>query len=372
MQHRSNQLVFIQQEEDPYVKSESLDTIKSLSSPLKTQPKPIPIKRQGSKKAENITQTLLSVQLTDIHVDKSEKQKLTEITSDKKPRHKRNRSRNKQRSETTKTQSISVENNVNCSNVSRQKRKRNTGNPSVQSIIPITPMQRQQTGKAKASKLKMTSTANISVSALVETPISTKHVTQSVSTKRARQQRSQKKKCTSSTQQTLNSPMEILPHLALMHSETPRVRKYFSDASYNEHYRIGVYGFSYNNQIITQLYINGTGSTMCEVLTAMMALQYSNNCYITENDKNYKIILYTDNKKVLSLITSPNPSDRRHYPQFFQIRDECVYPVRAIWTKGHPKQIKNIVEQMFDKLDKQVRSELRQYVKIIESKQPEC
>ncbi|CAF1577304.1 unnamed protein product, partial [Didymodactylos carnosus] len=52
MQHRSDQLVFIQQEEDPNVKSQSSETIKSLSSPLKTQSKPISIKRQSSKKAE--------------------------------------------------------------------------------------------------------------------------------------------------------------------------------------------------------------------------------------------------------------------------------------------------------------------------------
>ncbi|CAF1053774.1 unnamed protein product [Didymodactylos carnosus] len=51
MQHESNQFVFIQREEDPNMKSQSLDTIKSLPPPLKTQSKSISIKRQPSKKS---------------------------------------------------------------------------------------------------------------------------------------------------------------------------------------------------------------------------------------------------------------------------------------------------------------------------------
>ncbi|CAF1053760.1 unnamed protein product [Didymodactylos carnosus] len=199
-------------------------------------------------------------------------------------------------------------------------------------------MQRQQTGKVKASKLKMTSAANIGVSASVEVPIGTKHVTRIVATKRARQQQFQKKKCTSVNQQTLNSPIEIMSHLTLIHSKTPHVRKYFSDASYNPHYKIGVCGFLYNNQIQTQLYTNGTDSTMCEVLAAMFALQESNNSYIAETNKNYRIILYTDNKKVLSLINGPKPSDRHRYSQFFQIRDKCVIQLNQSGRKDIQKR----------------------------------
>ncbi|CAF1204291.1 unnamed protein product [Didymodactylos carnosus] len=143
------------------------------------------------------------------------------------------------------------------------------------------------------------------------------------------------------------------------------VQVYFCDASYNDNYEVGVYGFMFRNQIVTQIYTNGCGSTMCEVLAATLALQHANKCY-NGYDNSYYVIIYTDNTTVQSLINTPKMTDRSNYPEFFEIKDEYNYQLEAQWTPGHPKWIQNSVQRAFAKLDQQVRFDLRQYVRMLE------
>lgn len=150
-------------------------------------------------------------------------------------------------------------------------------------------------------------------------------------------------------------------------TKLPRQLICYCDGSYSHRNQIGYSGFRASNGFSKYrscpLRRPHSGSTESEVFAACLALRYTAKYHYN------RLILYTDNSKVVQLLKRPKKQDYYNYATFFQALEQCYerhddFDIQVEHVRGHPtwyEQKQCLTKREFAKVDRQVRRERQRY-----------